>query len=94
MKIQIVTLFPEMVEGFFENSIMRRAVQSGFVEYEIIDFRRFATDKHQSCDDVPYGGGAGMVIKADPLCKALSSKEAQSKRVVYASPSGERFTKQ
>ncbi len=87
MKIQIVTLFPAMLEGFFENSIMKRAVQSGSVEYEIIDFRSFATDKHQSCDDVPYGGGAGMVIKCDPpLCKALDSIKAKEKRVVYASP--------
>lgn len=92
MNIQILTLFPEMVEGFFKNSIMRRAVQSGLVKYEIIDFRSFAADKHQSCDDVPYGGGAGMVIKTDPLCKALASIKAESKRVVYASPSGKRFT--
>ncbi len=92
MKIQIVTLFPEMVEGFFKNSIMKRAVQSGSVEYEIIDFRRFASDKHQSCDDVPYGGGAGMVIKCDPLVKALASIHAEDKRVVYASPSGKLLT--
>jgi tRNA (guanine37-N1)-methyltransferase len=94
VKIQIVTLFPDMVEGFFKNSIMKRAVESGNVEYEIIDFRRFATDKHLSCDDVPYGGGAGMVIKCDPLCKALDSIQAREKRVVYASPSGKRFTQQ
>ncbi|NCC66155.1 MAG: tRNA (guanosine(37)-N1)-methyltransferase TrmD, partial [Spirochaetia bacterium] len=53
MKIQIVTLFPAMVEGFFTNSIMKRAVERGTIEYEIIDFRAFATDKHHSCDDVP-----------------------------------------
>lgn len=92
MKIQIVTLFPEMVEGFFTNSIMKRAVERGSVEYEIIDFRVFATDKHLSCDDVPYGGGAGMVITCDPLARALQSIDAQKKRVVYASPSGRRLT--
>ena len=92
MKIQIVTLFPEILEGFFENSIMKRAVQSGSVEYEFINFRSFATDKHQSCDDVPYGGGAGMVIKCDPLSKALDSINAKEKRVVYASPSGKRLS--
>jgi len=92
VKIQIVTLFPDMVRGFFENSIMKRAVQSGTITYEIIDFRSFATDKHQSCDDVPYGGGAGMVIKCDPICKALASITAEKKRVVYASPSGKRLT--
>ncbi|MEA4859118.1 MAG: tRNA (guanosine(37)-N1)-methyltransferase TrmD [Sphaerochaeta sp.] len=94
MKMQIVTLFPEMVEGFFKNSIMKRAVEKNVVEYEIIDFRRYATDKHQSCDDVPYGGGAGMVIKCDPLAKALEALKASGKRVVYASPSGRRFTQQ
>ncbi len=94
MKMQIVTLFPEMVEGFFKNSIMKRAVESKVVEYEIIDFRRYATDKHQSCDDVPYGGGAGMVIKCDPLAKALEELKASDKRVVFASPSGRRFTQQ
>lgn len=92
MKIQIVTLFPAMVEGFFTNSIMKRAVERGTVEYEIIDFRTFATDKHHSCDDVPYGGGAGMVISCEPLCRALQSIDAKAKRVVYASPSGKRFT--
>lgn len=81
-----------MVEGFFKNSIMRRAVQSGTVEYEIIDFRTFATDRHRTCDDVPYGGGAGMVLKCEPLGAALDSIGAASKRVVYASPSGKRFT--
>ena len=94
MKMQIVTLFPEMVEGFFKNSIMKRAVEKNVVEYEIIDFRRYATDKHQSCDDVPYGGGAGMVIKCDPLAKALEALKASGKRVVYASPSGRSFTQQ
>ncbi|MGH0052046.1 MAG: tRNA (guanosine(37)-N1)-methyltransferase TrmD [Sphaerochaetaceae bacterium] len=92
MKIQIVTLFPAILEGFFENSIMKRAVQRGAVEYEIIDFRTFATDRHQSCDDLPYGGGAGMVITCDPLCKALASINAEQKRVVYASPSGKRLS--
>ena len=92
--MQIVTLFPEMVEGFFKNSIMKRAVESKVVEYEIIDFRRYATVKHQSCDDVPYGGGAGMVIKCDPLAKALEELKASDKRVVFASPSGRRFTQQ
>jgi tRNA (guanine37-N1)-methyltransferase len=92
VKIQIVTLFPAMVEGFFTNSIMKRAVERGTVEYEIIDFRTFATDKHHSCDDVPYGGGAGMVISCEPLCRALQSIDAKAKRVVYASPSGKRFT--
>lgn len=92
MNIDIVTLFPEIVQGFFESSIMRRAVKSGKVSYNMIDFRNFATDKHHTCDDSPYGGGAGMVLKPQPLCDALNSIDAKEKRVIFASPSGKRLT--
>jgi len=92
VKIHIVTLFPEMVEGFFKNSIMKRAVESNLVQYNIIDFRTFAKDRHHTCDDAPFGGGAGMVIQCAPLCDALDSIESKSKRVVYPSPSGKKFT--
>ena len=92
MKITVLTLFPEMVEPFFTNSIMKRAVESGKVSYRIINFRDFAVDRHKSCDDVPFGGGAGMVLKCGPLDKALTSIDAHKARVVYASPSGKRFT--
>ncbi|MCY1152172.1 MAG: tRNA (guanosine(37)-N1)-methyltransferase TrmD [Sphaerochaetaceae bacterium] len=92
MNIDVVTLFPEMVQGFFSNSIMRRAVENGIITYNMIDFRNFATDKHHTCDDSPYGGGAGMVLKPEPLCKALESIKAKEKRVIYASPSGKRLT--
>jgi tRNA (guanine37-N1)-methyltransferase len=92
MNIDVVTLFPEMVQGFFSNSIMKRAVENGIITYNMIDFRNFATDKHHTCDDSPYGGGAGMVLKPEPLCKALESIKAKEKRVIYASPSGKRLT--
>lgn len=92
MNIDVLTLFPKMLEGFFTNSIMNRAVKSGIIRYNLVDFREFAADRHRTCDDVPYGGGAGMVIKPEPLGKALESVKAAEKRVVYASPSGKRFT--
>jgi tRNA (guanine37-N1)-methyltransferase len=92
MNIDVVTLFPEMVQGFFSNSIMKRAVESGLINYNMIDFRDFAIDKHHTCDDSPYGGGAGMVLKPEPLCMALESIKAKEKRVIYASPSGKRLT--
>ncbi|MDC7243534.1 MAG: tRNA (guanosine(37)-N1)-methyltransferase TrmD [Sphaerochaetaceae bacterium] len=92
MNIDVVTLFPEIVQGFFSNSIMRRAVENGIISYNMIDFREFAEDKHLTCDDSPYGGGAGMVLKPEPLCKALESIKAKQKRVIYASPSGKRLT--
>ena len=92
MNIDVVTLFPEMVQGFFMNSIMKRAVESSLIKYNMVDFRDFAIDKHHTCDDSPYGGGAGMVLKPEPLCKALESINAKEKRVIYASPSGKRLT--
>ena len=92
MNIDILTLFPEMVSGFFTNSIMARAVKAGIVSYNIVDWRQYAEDKHHKCDDSPFGGGAGMVIKPEPLFKALDRIDAMNKRVVYASPSGKRLT--
>ena len=92
MKIEILSLFPEMLSGFFTNSIMARAVKAGLVSYDIIDWRQYAEDRHHKCDDSPFGGGAGMVIKPEPLFKALDRIDAMNKRVVYASPSGKRLT--
>ncbi|MBO4387860.1 MAG: tRNA (guanosine(37)-N1)-methyltransferase TrmD [Spirochaetales bacterium] len=92
MKIRVLTLFPQMMEGFFKSSIMKRAVEAGIVEYELIDFRQYATDRHRTCDDVPYGGGAGMVLKPEPLGKALDAIGALDRRVVFATPSGKKFT--
>ena len=81
-----------MVSGFFTNSIMARAVKAGLVSYNIVDWRQYAEDRHHKCDDSPFGGGAGMVIKPEPLFKALNRLDAMNKRVVYASPSGKRLT--
>ena len=87
MHIDILTLFPQMVESFFTSSIMARAVERGLVSYRIINFRDFATDSHRTCDDIPYGGGAGMVLKCEPLFAALDSIGAKDKRVIFPSPS-------
>ncbi|MGX8685628.1 MAG: tRNA (guanosine(37)-N1)-methyltransferase TrmD, partial [Spirochaetales bacterium] len=92
MKIEVLTLFPEMMEGFFKNSIMARAVESGIIDYSLIDWRQYAEDRHHKCDDSPFGGGPGMVIKPEPLFKALDHLDAMNKRVVYATPSGKRLT--
>src|SRR6056297_388706 len=70
---------------------MARAVERGIVDVQIVDFRDFAVDRHRTCDDAPYGGGAGMVIKPEPLAAALDSVEGVQKRVVYPSPSGKLF---
>ncbi len=92
MNFDIVTLFPEIIEAFFTNSIMARSVQSGAISYNLINFRDWAQDKHKSCDDAPYGGGAGMVIKPEPLGRALEAITAKDKRVIYPTPSGKPFT--
>lgn len=92
MKIEVLTLFPEMMEGFFKNSIMARAVESGIIDYSLIDWRQYAEDRHHKCDDSPFGGGPGMVIKPEPLFKALDHLDAMNKRVVFATPSGRRLT--
>ncbi len=92
MHITILTLFPEMVIPFFTSSIMKRAVDKGIITYSIIDFRDFAEGVHHKCDDIPYGGGAGMVIMPEPLSKALDSIDAKGKRVVFPTPSGRLLT--
>ncbi len=88
MKLTILTLFPEMVEGFFTNSIMKRAVERSLITYDLINWRDWATDRHKKCDDIPYGGGAGMVLSCEPICRALDAVDAKEKRVIYPSPSG------
>lgn len=92
MNISIFTLFPEMVEPFFESSIMKRAVEKGLVTWETVNWREWAEGRHKSCDDVPFGGGAGMVLKCQPLDDALREKHAEKYRVVYATPSGKKMT--
>lgn len=92
MKFEILTLFPEIVDSFFTQSIMAKSVENNKISYDIINFRDFALDKHHTCDDTPYGGGAGMVVKPEPLGAALESIGAKHKRVVYPTPSGKKFT--
>lgn len=91
MKFTILTLFPEIIESYFKSSIMAKAVGKAIIDYEIINIRDFAENKHKNCDDYPYGGGAGMVLKPEPLAAALESVGAASKRTVFPSPSGKLF---
>jgi len=70
---------------------MAKAVEKGLVDYSLINIRDFAADKHKTCDDATYGGGAGMVLKPEPLAAALDTVKGSLKRVIYPSPSGIKF---
>jgi tRNA (guanine37-N1)-methyltransferase len=71
---------------------MSKAVKRGLVDYELVNIRDYAYDRHRVCDDAPYGGGAGMVLKPEPLARALDAVGAAGKRVVFPTPSGRPFT--
>ena len=91
MKIDILTLFPEMFSAL-RTSILGRAQQSGKIEINIIDIRDFTLDKHKKCDDTPYGGGAGMVMTPQPIYDAIMSVKTPTSHVVYTSPRGRTFS--
>ncbi|MCL2233240.1 MAG: tRNA (guanosine(37)-N1)-methyltransferase TrmD [Treponema sp.] len=94
MKYTVLSLFPEICDTYFASSIMAKAVKAGIVEYRALNIRDYAFDKHRTCDDAPYGGGAGMLMLAEPLGRALEAAGAGSgehPRVIYLSPSGRPF---
>ncbi len=91
MRFDVLTLFPEIPKAFFEASIMAKAVEKEIIGYNIVNIRDFAFDKHRSCDDLTYGGGAGMLLLPEPLGLALDSIEAKKKRVIFVTPSGRPF---
>ena len=88
MKISVLSLFPEILKGFFESSIMKRAVEKGLISYDLVNIRDFATDRHHKCDDEVYGGGAGMLMMAAPLGRALEASGARSRFEAAAMDAG------
>ncbi len=95
MTFDIVTIFPAMIEPQLAGGILGRAAAAGVVDVKIHDLRTFTLDRHRVVDDVPYGGGPGMVLKPDPIFRALDAIEAergQPLTVVLTSPQGTRFT--
>lgn len=96
MKITILTIFPEYFQTPLATSILKRAQASGLVTFNVIDIRQYATDKHQMTDDRPYGGGAGMVMKVEPIFNALKAvgveRHQPHSKIVLTSAKGQLFT--
>ena len=88
MKIDILTLFPKMFEGILEESIIKRAIEKGIVEINIIDFREFSKLSNHQVDDTPYGGGRGMVLRCEPLVEAIESVKTKDSKVLLMCPQG------
>ncbi len=94
MRIDIVTLFPRMVEGPIGESILGRARERGLIEIRVVNLRDYATGKHRVTDDYPFGGGGGMVLKPEPLFAAVEALRTPGARVVLLDPRGRRFTQE
>jgi tRNA (guanine37-N1)-methyltransferase len=92
MTFKVLSLFPDLVEAYFASSIMAKAVDKELVAWENINIRDYAMDRHKTCDDAPYGGGAGMVLKPEPLGAALEYAGADRIRTIYPTPSGKLFS--
>jgi len=91
LKLDIITIFPEIFFGPFDASIVKRARDKGLVEINVINLRDFTSDKHRSVDDRPYGGGPGMVMTPEPIFKAVESVITEESKVLLMAPQGEVF---
>ena len=97
MRFHVLTLFPEMIEQGFHTSITGRAMEKGLLSLNAVNIRDFAGNKHMKVDDYPYGGGAGMVMQAEPVYRAytdLAARIGHRPRLVYLTPQGKTFTQQ
>ena len=91
LRVDIISLFPQMLESFLGESMMKRATEAGLVEFNAINLRDFTTDKHHTTDDRPFGGGPGMVLKPEPVFAAVESLRSSESRVLLMSPQGTPF---
>lgn len=94
MQIDILTLFPDMFPGVLDSSILNRAKKKGKFDYNLVDFRKYAANKHEKVDDYPYGGGAGMVLTAQPIfdaVEAITELKETKPRVILMCPQGEPY---
>lgn len=96
MKVCIVSLFPELFHSFFQSSLIGKAVERELVSYSLMQLRDYSSAPHFNVDDTPYGGGPGMVMRPEPLAKAIAAAKASlpNGRVVFPSPSGKLFSQE
>jgi len=98
MKVFVLTLFPGMFDGVLQHSMLKRAIDRNLIEVYLYNIRDFAQDKHKTTDDVPYGGGGGMVMKAEPIFLAVehvtAAHQLTAPHIVYLTPQGETLTQQ
>ena len=97
LKFDILTLFPEMIEGFISSSILKRACEQNLIEINVINFRKYSGNKHSTVDDYAYGGGAGMLIRVDPIVRALKDIEGYNEHKTWniiTSPTGKTWNQQ
>ena len=88
MHIDVLTLFPQMLDGFLAESILGRAIEAGLLSVKVHDLRAWTTDKHHRADDRPFGGGAGMVLKPEPVFAAIEQLQKPGCRRIYLTPDG------
>ena len=91
MRIDILTLFPQMIKGVLGESVTGRALKNNLFELNLIDIRDYTLDKHRRVDDYPYGGGDGMVMQVEPIVRAFNSIKKDNYRFIYLSPHGKTF---
>jgi tRNA (guanine37-N1)-methyltransferase len=94
MKIDILTLFPEICRAPLSESMMKRAQENGIVDLRVHNLRDWTTDKHHVVDDAPFGGGQGMVMKPEPIFAAVEELRSQTSKVILMSPAGRRFAQE
>lgn len=92
MKFEILTLFPELIKPYVEGSILGKAKERGLIDVQFYNWRDYATDKHKTVDDKPYGGGAGMLLQVEPIYKQLQALDYQNAHVVMMDPKGKQFS--
>lgn len=92
MKFDIVTIFPDIFKSYFEESLIEKAIQKGLFSVKLHDLRKWATDRHKTVDDKPFGGGFGMVLKVEPIFKAVKEIKKKNKgKIILFTPRGKRF---